>query len=569
MNSNYRSILRSTAKHGKSENTSSLVRCLALVGVAIALYVWLTSATLYATAIVAALSSSVTTPNQPMNFADFGVIGATAAMFVMTSAVWHKAPETLKWFWTQIEDFFGRPVVIAQAICHTFIPDNFGFVRKFFGWLGVTGGITLSLRCYRWTFRHSPHVSTDISAITALSHFMTPQMFLFTAGLLFSTTVVALTVRFCFAEKWRVIYAKPKCEEKRDVKMIDGESSRAVTILHASDLHITDSGTTGLIEGGGKISDETIHSVLSAIERDAIDLPTVLLTGDITDNGSASAWERFIDLCPKELGDKIIIIPGNHDLNLQQGGFPSRSERLDAFGRRMRQIRALCVMTELMGERAFLIDRQTNQLIKLVDYFERHRISIEAHISGRIGLWKPMSEIWNGVFPFVANIGDTRVGVVVFDSVKPASVNVTNAIGATPSIAIDLCATLMASTSDKFDCFVTALHHHIAVPSRKPWLSRLKGAFLVFENAAELVEMLAKRGEPTVVFHGHRHVAYVGTVRDSDVAIVASPSATVGESGDLAGGSWRIVKLNAVKGSCTLRQAPVPRCVSSPVKRTF
>jgi hypothetical protein len=223
-------------------------------------------------------------------------------------------------------------------------------------------------------------------------------------------------------------------------------------------------------------------------------------------------------------------------------------------------------MTELMGERALLIDRNSNTLVKLSEYFERNRASIEAHIEGNGGARKPIAEIWDGIFPFVIHIGGdeaTTVGLVALDSVKIASVNVTNAIGATQSRSIALCETLMMQTAAKFDCYVVALHHHLAVPTGKSWRERFKSAFMVFENAAELLQMLTRRGEPSVVFHGHRHLEYVGTAADSDVAIVATASATVGEHGQAMGGSWRVVELLAQKRSCRLQGTSTRHIASS------
>jgi 3',5'-cyclic AMP phosphodiesterase CpdA len=316
--------------------------------------------------------------------------------------------------------------------------------------------------------------------------------------------------------------------------------------------------------------------VFVAIERDAATCDAVLLTGDITDDGAAASWERFLKLCPPGLRGKVVLLPGNHDLNLQQGGVNQRgvlqqlcgwlslvlylrAERFDNFGRRMRQVRALCVMTELMGERAYLIDRRTNRLITLQDYFTTHQTAIEAHISGSEGPRAPMSQLWDNMFPLVVGAGNQRVGIILLDSVKRASINVTNAIGAMQTKAISACETLMAQTPDKFDCFVIALHHHIAIPSGSTWAARFKSAFLVFENATELVEMLTKRGEPSVVFHGHRHQEYLGTVQDTEVSVVATASATVGAHGRVGLGSWRIVKLAAAKDGCRLSSAPLHR----------
>lgn len=580
MSYEFRSLLQRTAKHGKPEYTWALRRLAGQIGISAAVYIWLTSATLYVTSIAAALGASAANPRVPMTIMDFVVIGVTAFMFILTSSVWDKVPETLKHFWVSFEDFVGRPVVIAHALLHAVIPERIDYIRKFIGWSVVFGAITLLLWGYRLTARLAPALPHEVNAGAALSHFTTPHMFLFTLSMLVSTTVGALVVRFGFTKKWRVIFAKPKYEEAPIANRPIKGASTPVRLLHASDLHVTADENAGLVETGEPMPDAVLCDVFAAIEEDAASCDAVLLTGDITDDGAASSWERFLKLCPSGVRDKIILLPGNHDLNLQQGGVKwtwslrslvkcvsvgvqLRAERFDNFGRRMRQIRALCVMTELMGERAYLLDRRTNRLITLREYVARHQAAIDAHINGTEGPRAPMSQLWNDMFPLVVGAGDRRVGVILFDSVKPASINLTNAIGATPSSAITSCEALMAETADKFDCFTVAVHHHIAIPAASTWGARFGSAFLVFENAAELIEMLTKRGEPSVVFHGHRHQEYIGVVKNSEVSVVATASATVGADKRVAQGSWRVVELAAAKDGCRLSTEPHHRTIET------
>lgn len=578
LNNRFGSLLRRTAEHGKPEYTWAPRRLAGQIGISAAIYIWLTSVTLYTTSFTAALGASATNPHVPMGGMDFVVIGVTAFMFILTSSVWDKVPETLRHFWMSFEDFWGRPVVIVHALLHALISERFSYIRKFVGWSAVFGAVTLLLWGCRLTARLAPTLPHEINAGVALSHFMTPRMFLFTLSMLVSATLGALVLRLGFAQKWRAIFAKPKCDERPIAERLNQGTSTPVKLLHASDLHVTASEHAGLIETGQRISDAVLSEVFAAIEDDAAICDAVLLTGDITDDGAAASWERFLKLCPPGLRNKVILLPGNHDLNLQQGGVTCggffrriygwlslavnlKAERFDNFGRRMRQIRALCVMTELMGERAYLVDRRTNRLTTLQEYFSSHQAAIDAHISGSEGPRTPMSQLWNDMFPLVVGAGDHRVGVVLLDSVKPASINVTNAIGAMQPKAIASCEALMAATADKFDCFAIALHHHIAIPSGSTWAARFKSAFLVFENATELVEMLTKRGEPSVVLHGHRHQEYVGAVENSEVSVVATASATVGAHGRAGHGSWRVVELATAKDGCRLSTEPRHRTI--------
>ncbi|WP_187524129.1 metallophosphoesterase family protein [Burkholderia pseudomallei] len=579
MNNDLILLLRRTAEHKKPEHTWAAKRFVNLVFVGAAVYIWLTTAILYITAIVAALGSSAANPKMPMEIEDFAVVGVSAGMFIMTSAVWHRVPEMLADFGHHLEDFVGRPVVIVQAICYALVSDRFWYIRKAVGWLAVFGVFSLILWGVRITAQFSPAIPHRFNAGTALSHFMTPEMLVFTFGVLVNATISVLAIRFGFSRKWRVIFAKPKYDDAKEIKLASNATVLAYRLVHASDLHITACERTGMIETGESISDESLRAVFGAIENDAMDCEAVLLTGDITDDGAAESWQRFLRFLPESLRNKVILLPGNHDLNLQQGGAKKgnyverclnwlklvvflKAERLDSFGRRMRQIRAMCVMTELMGERAYLIDKRTKKLTKLKDYFESHSAAIHAHIASSVGPRTAMNQIWDDMFPMVVQSGNPKVGLILLDSIKAASVNMTNAIGAMPSSAISTCESLMAETADKFECFAIALHHHLAIPSGNNWRDRFKSAFLVFENAIELVEMLTRRGEPSVVFHGHRHREYMGVVENSEVSVIATASATVGSHGRVGHGSWRVVELATDRGACRLNTLPSSRRVT-------
>ena len=42
----------------------------------------------------------------------------------------------------------------------------------------------------------------------------------------------------------------------------------------------------------------------------------ILISGDITDTGHADEWKMFFDLIPKDWLPKMVLVPGNHDLNI-------------------------------------------------------------------------------------------------------------------------------------------------------------------------------------------------------------------------------------------------------------
>jgi hypothetical protein len=178
-----------------------------------------------------------------------------------------------------------------------------------------------------------------------------------------------------------------------------------------------------------------------------------------------------------------------------------------------------------------------------------------------------IEKLWQSLFPMIVPVGPLRkgkrLGVLILDSIKPGSVGFTNAIGTLAPETITACSKLMNRMADQCDCFVIALHHHVAMPAGGGLRERAQNAGLVLENASVLIDMLAERGDPTIVFHGHRHKTYTGVADGTRVAIVASPSAAVGADNKVGDGSWRIADLVCNDHGCWLLNKPHKRSLKN------
>jgi len=71
-----------------------------------------------------------------------------------------------------------------------------------------------------------------------------------------------------------------------------------------------------------------------------------------------------------------------------------------------------------------------------------------------------------------------------------------------------------------------ALHHHVSLPKTLEGGGGARG--LVLANPHDFVATL-QRHPPSVVFHGHRHLSYDGSIEGTDVHVVAAPSTTLGQ----------------------------------------
>ena len=106
----------------------------------------------------------------------------------------------------------------------------------------------------------------------------------------------------------------------------------------------------------------------------------VLITGDMTDAGSSAEWAEFLDAMAAHprLAERVLILPGNHDLNIVDRANPARMD-LPTSPTRLRQLRALSAMRELQGNRVRVVNYSRRRCRKTV------REHIEPHLKQMAG----------------------------------------------------------------------------------------------------------------------------------------------------------------------------------------
>ena len=62
----------------------------------------------------------------------------------------------------------------------------------------------------------------------------------------------------------------------------------------------------------------------------------------MTDAGRSSEWAEFLDLLSAhpQLASRVLVLPGNHDLNIPDRANPARLELPTSPNRRLRQLRS-------------------------------------------------------------------------------------------------------------------------------------------------------------------------------------------------------------------------------------
>src|SRR5262245_7201620 len=137
---------------------------------------------------------------------------------------------------------------------------------------------------------------------------------------------------------------------------------RVWRIAHLSDIHMVRERYGVRIESGrsGPRGNERLRQALAQLEvlNAKEPLHAILITGDVTDAGRAAEWAEFLDalVCHPRLAERVLVLPGNHDLNIVDRANPGRLDLPTSPNRRLRQIRALSTMGELQGRRVHVVD---------------------------------------------------------------------------------------------------------------------------------------------------------------------------------------------------------------------
>ena len=253
-------------------------------------------------------------------------------------------------------------------------------------------------------------------------------------------------------------------------------------------------------------------------------IDTVLITGDLTDAGRSTEWSELLDALTAypRLADRIVILPGNHDLNIVDRSNPARLDLPTSPSRTLRRLRFLSAADALHGGRVRLVDQAGRCLAgSLSDALKPH-LDEMARFSetGRPWLSRTLNELWAEVFPMVLPPDQRR-----WSWHHPVELECGHAFlfhqrsgddfdGAGKGIEI-------AAAQYPHACWIIALHHHvIEYPKAAKVLSERIGTALV--NGNWFVRRLQSLGARAVLMHGHRHVDWIG--KCAGLSIVSAPS---------------------------------------------
>jgi hypothetical protein len=299
-------------------------------------------------------------------------------------------------------------------------------------------------------------------------------------------------------------------------------------VAHLSDIHVVGGRYGFRVESGrsGPRGNVRLKRLLEQIE--AIDakqkLDVILITGDMTDAGISTEWAELYDVLAQhpKLAGRILMIPGNHDLNIVDRANPARMDLPASPNRRLRQIRCLSAMDAIQGEHVRVVDRDKGALGgTLSDLIGEHRAALARFAdAARPLLSNAVPDLWSKCFPMVVP-PDTPdgLGVILLNSNADTHFSFTNALGMVT--AEQMSAVEDACLEYPKACWIIALHHHaVEYPWAAKKLSERIGTALI--NGNWFIRSLKPLTGKVILMHGHRHVDWIGQI--AGIPIVSAPS---------------------------------------------
>lgn len=314
-------------------------------------------------------------------------------------------------------------------------------------------------------------------------------------------------------------------------------------VAHLSDIHVVGESYGFRLECGrdGPRGNGRLDRALALLaEADArVRLDWVLVTGDITDAGRNAEFIAFEESLARQpaLRDRVVIIPGNHDVNIVDRANPSRLELPIAPGGALRRLRFLAAMARLQGDRVHLVDRARGRpgptLNAWLTADGRATALARFMDAGGMRAGAAARRLWAEVFPLVVPpAGPDGLGLVLMDSNAETHFSFTNALGL---VGMAQCRAAEAAMRAQPEArWLVLMHHHLVEYPRPgaPLADRI-GTALV--NGHWVLGRLRRLAARILVLHGHRHIDWAGC--SGGLRILSAPSPVMGAEG-VAGGFW-------------------------------
>ena len=324
-------------------------------------------------------------------------------------------------------------------------------------------------------------------------------------------------------------FADAGADQPLDLEAFDAAppSARVWRVAHLSDVHVVGERYGFRIESGrnGPRGNERLEQAfvrLAALHAEQ-PLDLVLVSGDMTDAGTSAEWAEFLDIigAQPELARRMLILPGNHDVNIVDRTNPARLDLPFSPTKALRKMRALSAIAAVQGERVLAVPVAETPGTTLSEALEARRAAIE-DLAGNGGFQRSaeLAHLWHELFPLILPPDpEDGLGVAILNSNADTNFSFTNALGL-------ISAKQALRLTEAFDRFpkaqwIVALHHHLTeYPMPVAAFSERVGTALI--NGSWFLRVLKPYASRIVVMHGHRHKDWIGAC--GRLKIVSAPS---------------------------------------------
>jgi hypothetical protein len=325
-------------------------------------------------------------------------------------------------------------------------------------------------------------------------------------------------------------FADASMDQPLDLEAFDAPppDGRVWRVAHLSDIHIVGERYGFRIESGrgGPRGNERLRRVMACLEAEHAVRPLdlVFITGDMTDAGRSGEWAEFFDILADhpDLASRMLILPGNHDVNVVDRANPARLDLPFSPSKTLRKMRALSALAAFGADRLRVTNPGAAEShLTLAAALAPHRQAIETFADqGGFRLSNQLSSFWDELFPLILPPAEAAgLGVAILNSNADTNFSFTNALGM-------ISAGQARRLTTAFDAYpearwVVGLHHHMTeYPMPVAKFSERIGTALI--NGSWFQRVLKPYAERIAVMHGHRHVDWIGAC--GKLKIVSAPS---------------------------------------------
>lgn len=317
--------------------------------------------------------------------------------------------------------------------------------------------------------------------------------------------------------------------EKRIAAYTVSAGTKSHSFVHLSDLHFVESQYSWRLETGynpnaphqqGNIAVAKLLTKAAKKEADFI-----VITGDVTDSGSRLEYIELSKAISSADLKNLIIIPGNHDVNIIDPKNPSRTATLinrssieeKRLARYLRYFELLRRHTDLRSTFIVSNDGTLNNrcLFDFITDLQTDLIGVNKKSNSAL-----LRKL-RGAFPLYYKITD-EFGAIIFDSCWPTSTSASNAYG-----WIDFQQTKTLTKilkKNKSHKFLLLLHHQLVNfdgISTEP----ISDATTFLINSSDILRRTKKDQKRLIVAHGHRHIDAIGKYQE--LLVVSARSAAL------------------------------------------